>query len=172
MKILVTYWSQTGNTKKVAEAIFQALTCDREIRPFDSVDSLNGTDLVFIGFPIMQFGPPAAARKLVNELAEGKRIALFVTHAMPSQSDDPLQKAMLEKELQKCRALCAKTEFLGLYHCQGELSEKTAGELISSGIPMLASFAEMRTRTIGHPDQTELAEAGMFARSITETLKG
>ena len=104
MKYLVTFWTQTGNTEKIAQAIFAALPGDKMIKPFDEVDTIEGFDLTFIGFPIMQFGPPAAARIFISAHASDKRIALFVTHAMPSLSDNPLQKAMLEKELERCRS--------------------------------------------------------------------
>ena len=30
MRALVTYFSQTGNTRKVAEEIYQAITCEKE----------------------------------------------------------------------------------------------------------------------------------------------
>ncbi len=33
MKVIVTYMSQTGNTKKVAEAIFQEIKGKKEIKP-------------------------------------------------------------------------------------------------------------------------------------------
>jgi menaquinone-dependent protoporphyrinogen IX oxidase len=166
MKYLVTYWSQTGNTKKVAEAIYRALPGDKSIRPFHEVESLDGIDLIFIGHPVMQFGPPASARQFIGTLAMGKKIALFVTHALPGTSEDPVKKTLLEKELQKCRSLCSNSELIGLYHCQGELSEKTARELMDSNIPMLMEFAGMRDLTTGHPDQDELHEAVNFAISM------
>jgi flavodoxin len=52
MKTLVTYFSQTGKTRLVAEAIYGAVSGDKEIKEFDQVGSLDGYDLAFIGFPI------------------------------------------------------------------------------------------------------------------------
>ncbi len=167
MKYLVTYWSQTGNTKKVAEAIFEAIAGDKSIRPFDEVQTLDGFDMTFIGFPVMQFGPPPEARKFIADLAEGNKIALFITHAMLSRSENPQQKIMLERELGKCRSICSKSEVTGLYHCQGELSERMAGELIASNIPMLMEFAALRPLTLGHPDPHDLEMAKQFARDVT-----
>ena len=166
MKYFVTYWSQTGNTRKVAEAIFDSLPVEKTIKPFDEANPIDRFDLTFIGFPIMQFGPPPAVKKFINEYGAGKRIALFITHAMPSVSADPQQKAMLEKELERCRSACSKSELVGLFHCQGELSEKTAKELLASNIPMLMEFAGMRPLTIGHPNQEELEQARNFAGTV------
>jgi flavodoxin I len=169
MKYLVTYWSQTGNTKKVAEAIYEALPGEKNLKSYDAVENLDGFDLTFIGFPIMQFGPPPAAKKFLATQAPGKKIVIFITHATLSDSDDAQQQIMLEKELEKCRSACSGSELLGLYHCQGELSEKMAGQLISSNIPMLMEFAAMRPLTIGHPDKEELAQAQVFARKFIAT---
>jgi flavodoxin len=167
MKTLVTYWSQTGNTRKIAEAIYETLSCEKEIKSFDEVDSLEGFDLTFIGFPVMQFGPPVQAKKFIATKAKGKTIALFVTHATLSASDNPSQQDLLEKELNRCRAACSQSDLVGMFHCQGELSEKMANELHGSGISMLMEFAALRTLTIGHPDEQEIEQAKDFSLKMT-----
>ena len=164
MKILVTWYSETGNTRKVADAIFEALSGDKTMTPFSEVESLGGYDLSFIGFPVKRFGVPGPVREFITTHAAGKRIALFVTHAMPSDSEDPQQQALLEKELAKCRAACSKSELVAFFHCRGELSEQLADELRSSNIPVLMEFAGMRSVTLRHPDQSELEAARAFAR--------
>jgi flavodoxin len=170
MKVLVTYWSQTGNTLKIAEVIYESLSCEKVLKPFDEVEKLDGYDLMFIGFPIMQFGPPPVAKKFIAAHANGKNIALFVTHATPSNSSDPAQQAMLAKELEKCKAICSHANFLGIYHCQGELSEKISNELLESGIPMLMEFASMRPSTLGHPNTEEMKLAAEFAVKIQKEI--
>ena len=45
MKVLVAYMSQTGNTKKVAEAIYGAIPQPKEIKRVEDVTSLEGYDL-------------------------------------------------------------------------------------------------------------------------------
>lgn len=172
MKLLVTYWSQTGNTKRVAEAIFSVLPAEKIIIPIEMVESLDEFALSFIGFPVMQFGPPQAARKFFGDHAHGRKIALFITHAMLSQNEDRYQQAMLEKELEKCRLVCSQSELAGFFHCQGELSEKLASDLLASNFPMLAEFAGMRPQTVGHPDPEELVQAGKFALDVLTALQG
>ena len=61
---------------------------------------------------------------------------------------------------------------MGLFHCQGELAEKTADELMATNIPMLMDFAGMRSLTIGHPDPEELEQAQSFARSFLLPRQG
>ncbi len=166
MKILVTWWSSTGNTKKVAEAIFEALPGEKTIKPFAEVESIDSYDLVFVGFPVRQFGVHAGVRKFISTHAAGKKIALFVTHAMLSQGNDPAKQRLLEKELERCRTAFSESELVGFFHCQGELSEPVAAELMQSGIPMLQGFASMQPLTAGHPDQSELEQAKDFTSKV------
>jgi hypothetical protein len=170
MKILVTYWSKTGNTRQVAEAIFNALPGEKFLKPLDEVETLDEFDLTFLGFPVMQFGVPAAARQFIADKTAGKQIALFVTHAMLSGSEDTRQQAMLAKELDKCCSACSKSTLMGFYHCQGELSETMANELLLSDNPMLMQFAAMRPLTTGHPNRSELDEARHFALKMVSQL--
>jgi len=170
MKVLVTYWSQTGNTKRVAEAVFEALPGEKTILPMDQVTSADGFDLILAGFPVMQFGPSAFAGEFIRRHTAGRKTALFVTHAMPVHSDDPRQQALLEKVLSRCRAAASASEMVGFFHCQGELSEKTASGLMESDIPELRRFASMRPLTLGHPGREALEQAGLFGRAMAASL--
>ena len=44
MKTLVTYMSQTGNTKKIAEAIYETISGEKEIKQLKEIDSLEDYD--------------------------------------------------------------------------------------------------------------------------------
>jgi len=172
MQFLVTWWSQTGNTLKIAKAIFESLPENKTFAPLSEAPSLDGVDLTFIGFPVMQFGPPPLAKKFIKNHTSGKKIALFVTHAINPFSDDPKQQALLRKEIGQCReaAIGAGAELSGIYHCQGELSQQVADSLSDSGIPMLMEFATMRPLTLGHPDDMDVENARSFAKKIISSL--
>ena len=79
-KILVTYFSRTGNTKKVADAIFETLEGDRTIQSLDEVPSLEGYELIFIGFPVHSHSVPIRVEEFIKKLPAGKKVALFSTH--------------------------------------------------------------------------------------------
>lgn len=166
MKTLVTFWTKTGNTVKVAEAIYRKISCEKSLIPVSQVSSVDEYDLIFLGFPIMQFGVPRPVTQFIRHFLNGKPVALFVTHAIISNSSDLIQRTMLVKELEKCREACIQTDLRGLFHCQGELSEQMAAEMIKTGIPTLAGFAQMRQLTVGHPDPDELDRAADFAWEI------
>jgi len=50
MNILVAYYSLTGNTKKVAEAIYEALPEPKELKKLKDIDSIEDYDLIICRF--------------------------------------------------------------------------------------------------------------------------
>ena len=72
LKALVIYWSATGNTEKVAEAIRRSLSRE-EVKPvFKNIteamdEELYDYDLVFIGSPSHQWLPPEQVQHFVRE---------------------------------------------------------------------------------------------------------
>jgi hypothetical protein len=167
MKVLVTYLSQTGNTRKIAEAIFHEIREEKEIKCLDEVESLEGYDLSFIGFPIFQFGPPGNARLFLEKHSPSRNIALFVTHA---SWKSPELKIILESWLEKCRVPAAKANLIGFYDCQGELSAEAAESFINSGIAQISMFGTLRPMTLGHPDPAEIENARTFAREVMNRM--
>jgi len=160
MKVIVTYMSQTGNTKKVAEAIFQEIKGKKEIKPLDEVGSLAGYDLAFIGLPIQAYQPAGDAKSFLEERTKGKNIALFITHASPE--DNPEVREWLER----CQAAAAGANILGIFDCQGELSQAVADFMLNSGDPGLVADAKKRSTTVGQPDAARLKKARTFAKEI------
>ena len=80
MKALVTYYSQTGNTEKIARAIYETIYFEKEILPVRDVKSLQGYDIIFAGFPVQAHSVPAAFLPFFKKLPAGQEIALFCTH--------------------------------------------------------------------------------------------
>lgn len=165
MKVLVAYASRTGNTKKVAEAIFKEIKATKEIKDMSQVEGLEGYDLAFIGFPIEAFGPAKQAAVFLEKHAAGRSIALFITHAAP-ESDDRLQEW-----LDKCRTAAASANLMGVFDCQGELGEQVANFMLKSGDDSLVAWAKERPSTMGQPDATRLKRARAWAKDILESCQ-
>lgn len=157
-KTLVTYFSQTGNTKAVAEAIFAALEGEKDILPMDEGLSLDGYGLVFIGFPVQSHSVPYKADTFLRRVPAGKKIALFCTHG--SLPGHRLSREALEYAL----VCAAKAKLLGTFACRGKLS-LTALEVLSKS-PEHQEWTDMAASAATHPDATDLAEARVFARKI------
>jgi menaquinone-dependent protoporphyrinogen IX oxidase len=90
MKVLVAYMSRTGNTKKVAEAIYGAIPQPKEMKRAEDVTSLEGYDLSFLGFPMHSFGPDKPVKTFLETYVKDRAIALFITHMAPEDAP-PLQ---------------------------------------------------------------------------------
>ena len=165
MKALVCFFSKTGNTRKVAQALFETLPCQKDLLALEAVPGLEGYDLVFLGFPVWELGPAGPALEFLENKVAGARLALFVTHAMPSEGDPGVRK-LLDRILGRCRRSAQGAQVLGLFHCRGALSAETAEQLEASGHPALQHFARSRDETLAHPDQADLEGARDFARQM------
>ncbi len=166
MKTLVTYVSTTGNTRKVAEAIFEVLPGDKQIKELDDTVSLENFDLVFFGFPVIAFGPNPQAKEYLEKNAAGLRLALFVTHAAPEDSVE------LQEWLDNCRGAATGAEVAGFFNCQGQLDPAVAEMLRKSDNEQLRGFGERGPSTMGQPDEARLQRAREFAKKVLEELHG
>ncbi len=163
MKVLVTYLSRTGNTKKVAEAIFEEIQADKDFIELNRAEGFDGYDLVFVGFPIEMFGPPREAASFLGQHCAGKNVALFITHA--SKEDDPELAPWLDKSSE----VVAQANLIGTFHCQGELGEQIANYMEKSPNEKLAAWARERPSTLGQPDRIRLRRAQDWAKKMLET---
>ena len=160
MKVLVAYMSSTGNTKKVAEAIYGEIPSEKEIKPIADVQDVSGYDLVFLGFPVHQEGPDKKAKQMMERhCTKGRKVALFITHAAPE--DEP----ELPEHLAKFKQAAAASDLVGLFDCQGELAGGV--KLIMKISPSKKLRRQAKTdNSKGQPDGARLDRARNFARDI------
>jgi flavodoxin len=164
MKTLVTYLTQTGNTKKIAEAIFSELEGEKDIKPINDVADLEGYDLAFIGFPVMQFDIPPKVKSFITDKTAGKNIAVFMTHAVPEGFE------AIHSWTGSCKEAAASANFLGSFDCQGELAQPVIDMLLQAEDPQMKAFGEMGPSTKGQPDESRVQKAKEFAKEIQAKL--
>jgi flavodoxin len=155
----------TGNTKKIAEAIYGEIEAEKEIKNFRDVDTLDGYDFVFVGCPIEGYGPAKVSRKWMQKHIQEKRIGLFCTHGAPEMA--PTLPPWLDAV--KGAATDAGAEIVTFFNCQGEMSQRVVDMLLNSDKPEereMGSFG--RDMTIGQPDESRVQKAREYAR---ETMK-
>jgi flavodoxin/ferredoxin len=149
MKTLIICFSQTGNTRRIAEQIRNGIvevTGQCDMKNLDEVDknSLADYDLVGLGCPVFYYQEPFNVRNFVEDLPQlnGRRWFVFCTHGSVIGNTFP---SMAER-LQKKRVLV-----IG-YH----------DSYADGTLP----FYPYPTLTTGHPDALDLKEARAFGKKI------
>jgi flavodoxin len=160
-KILVTYFSQTGNTKKVAEAIYENLEGEKQIKHFKEVDKdeIEESDLVFVGFPVHSHSVPVAMEPFIKQIPPNKKLALFSTHGSLTGS------RISREAIEHATVLASKAKLLGSFSCRGRVSLEALEVLKKS--PEHRAWTDMAASSSTHPDKNDLNEAGSFARWIS-----
>lgn len=164
MKTLVTYMSMTGNTKRIADRVFETLSGDKELSEVDKVENVSEYELIIIAFPIMNFGIPKNIDKFINNIIPGKKIALCITHAM--NENNPI----LEGLLKTCTDAAKRLDLIDLFNCRGELSLQVASFLKKHEDPKMRSFGDSQPQTVGYPNEADLQNASDFAKKINKEL--
>lgn len=157
-KTLVTYFSRTGNTRKVAEAIFEALDGDKTLKPIDEVANIDEFGLVFIGFPVHSHSVPYPVEVFLKSIAPHKKIALFSTHgSLPGHR-------LAREAIEHAAILASKAKILGTFAVRGKLSLQALDALSKS--PEHTEWTEMAASANGHPNDIDLTAAKAFGRSM------
>ena len=158
LKTLVTYISQTGNTKKVAEAIFEVCEGEKALIPLDESPGSEDYSLLFVGFPVHSHSIPFRTEDFLKKIPSARKIALFCTHGALTGSH--LSREALEYAV----TVASKTRVLGTFSCRGKVSA-AALEVLSKS-PEHTAWAEMAVSARTHPDENDLEDARAFARWV------
>jgi len=181
MQVLVAYYSQTGNTARIARAIHDAVvteghTSDLVEVQATTVAALNDYDLVILGSTCHSSDLAAPVKKLLGELAASApfKLAGFVTHATTMPDEGSWGPEMYERWSGRCartfQQVCEQKQiaFLGYFHCQGAPSCPISEFIHNTIIPDDDKFATYMDDVKGHPDATDLKQAREFALQILE----
>lgn len=163
-KILITYFSRTGNTREIAEAIEAAIPGNKECRPLNEVDSVDGYDVLFVGFPVQTHSIPHQAEQFLKTIPRGEKIALFSTHGSLNGS------RLAREALEHAASLVSQAKLLGTFSCRGKVSHEAMEVLGRS--PEHKAWTEMAASARTHPDEHDRKEAAAFARWILTLAAG
>jgi flavodoxin/ferredoxin len=150
MKTLIVYFSLTGNTQKIARAVFsgiKSLGVDCDICKLKEVkgQDLTQYDLIGLGSPV-HFYEPANVTNFVRSLPSlpGKHAFLFCTHATRPEAFFPsIMEALKPKNLL----------IIGTNHWYGSFDDQQFPK------PYM---------TDGHPDEIDLKEAEDFGKEMVD----
>lgn len=164
MKVLVAYMSKTGNTKKVAEAVFEEISDEKEIKPIDKVGSIEGYDIAFLGFPIHAMGPDKKTVELLEKhCINGRNVALFITHMAPEDAQE------LPTWLDKFRQAGSGASIVDVFDCQGQVAKPVKLFMLVAPDAKLRSWAR-QDNSKGQPDKARLDRARAFSRNVMKRL--
>ncbi len=158
MRVLVAYYSKTKNTEKLAQAIYDVINAEKDIKEIAKVDDVAAYDLIFIGFPVQAHSVPLPAQSFIRRLAAGKHIAFFSTHG--SLRGGQLPKQAFEHAF----ALAAKLKVLGHFGSRGRVEPSLIEALMKS--PEHQGWAQEAQGAQGHPNDSDLQDARDFATGI------
>ena len=159
--VLVVYQSQTGNTKKVAQAIYDAIPEPKEMKTIKQAKSLEGYSLIFLGFPTHGSGPNKETKTYLENNTKGKQIALFITHAAPVDAPE------IPESLQKFRDAACEADIIDLFHCRGQLDKIIKLVMRFVPDPKVREWAKS-DNSEGQPDKESLEKATLFASKVIE----
>lgn len=169
MKVLVTYFSQSGNTEKIAKAICEeaAKNHEADLKKLEEItpDDAAGYDCIFLGSPLHSGSLAAPVKECLGVLkaSAGQKMAGFITHMAPAYPEqdmegfaEPMKAACKEKGI----------EFKGCFDCQGFLVESLHGAVQKKLNLDDAQWADMVKQMTGRPNQDDVDNAKAFARGL------
>lgn len=159
-KTLVTYVSQTGNTKAVAEVIYDALLGEKTIKSIEDIleEDLAEFSLIFIGFPVHSHSISFKAESLIKRLPHNTKIALFSTHGALTGGH------LSRQALEYAAVVGSHTQILGTFSCRGKVSQHARDVLSRS--PEHKAWTDMAASAHSHPNEHDLADARSFAKWV------
>lgn len=169
MKILVTFFSQTGNTEKIAAAICgeAARAHEAALQKIADVDvqGLGAYDLVFAGGPIHAGGLSAPFKEFLDKLPSQPKFALaaFVTHAA-----EAYERTNFEKGIQYIADITRDKgiAYRGCFDCTGKL-DPALWPMVQKMQKLSDEDWKARMERIGpHPDGEDEKNARAFVGTV------
>ena len=178
LKVLVAYYSETGNTEKIAKTIYEEASKEHEahlkrIKDINA-DTLNDYDLVFLGSACHSADLAAPVKKILKALPKSPKFKLagFFTHSTLTPEQNEHGQALFDEWASKCIDSFEsvseekRIDFRGYYHCQGApslpIQAFIRSEITKSDDEWETYIREARK----HPSQEDLEKASDFARKI------
>lgn len=148
MKSIVIYYSETGNTEKIAKAISNSIGAELKRVEDIKIEDISDYNLIFIGTPVHGFGPSEIMKGFLENLPSlsGKKGAAFCTmHRFGNKKTIRVIKESLEAK---------EIVFIDGFSCRG-LSR------------LFANFGP-RIFNRGRPNEEDLKNAEDFGRRILD----
>lgn len=156
MKVLVAYYSDTGNTEKVAQAIYEELSyAEKQIASIKKAAPGHDYDVLFLGFPVQNHGIPHGVERFLKKVPAGKKVAFFATHGSLRGGEFAVTA------FYAALSLTSKLRVLGTFGCRGKVKSNVLEKLAER--PQDKYWAMEAQSAAGHPDEADVADAKRWA---------
>ncbi len=185
MNILIAYFSQTGNTEKIAKAIWEEVLFqgnDAHLKHIDEITTKEfyGYDLIFLGSACHDADLAQPVKRILDEITHLPAFSLagFVTHAanLPVGGGEK-QQAIYEKWAGRCiqsfELVSQEKEinWCGYFSCQGvpspPIEEFIHREIVTDENEWEKYIANVSNR----PNENDVNKVKDFARVVLKQLE-
>lgn len=168
VRTLIVYSSLTGNTRKVAEAIYEGFGSEAALFPVETAPSPAEYDLVAVGFWVDRGTADKKAQDYLKTI-KGKQVALFATLGAYPDSEHAASS------LKNAAALLeADNQLVGTFICQGKVDPRLIEKFkdLPPGHPHSLSpeRLERHKEAAKHPDAKDLQAARAVFTDIRDKL--
>ena len=180
MKVLVVYYSKTGNTKLISNTIHETASINHEstLLPIDkcSIDNLNNYDLLFVGSACHDATLAKPMREFLKSLPNENKFVFagFYTHSTTLPNGTARNKQLFNDWAGHCEEFFEKTsldkniQYLGAFHCQGKASFLIEKFIKYKVINNRKEWKIYKKELRLHPTESELESAKEFTKGIIE----
>ncbi|MEA3282974.1 MAG: flavodoxin family protein [Euryarchaeota archaeon] len=158
MRTLVVYSSRTGNTKKVADAIYEVMPEGSFFAPIEDDPDFGDYDFVALGFWVDKGLPDKKAQEYIRKIS-GKKVGLFMTLGADPDSEHANDCMKRAEEMVR-----SDNDLIGHFISQGKVAPKLIKifEKMPPDHPhaLTPERVALHERASTHPDQDDLRNAG------------
>ncbi|MGL5051087.1 MAG: flavodoxin family protein [Fusobacteriaceae bacterium] len=169
-KTAIIFSSLTGNTKKVAQAIYESIEGERELISIEEIKhiSLEKYEKIILGFWVDKGTMDSRSKKVLKQI-KGKKIAFFGTLGADPDSDHG------QKVYKRAVELCSKNNsFIGGFLSLGEVAPKLIEMMGKFPLNLIHPLTEERKLRLdaakNHPDLEDLERAKEYFKNIQEEI--
>lgn len=163
MKALVVYSSLTGNTKKIAEAMYEEINIEKDIYKSNEDFNIENYDFIVVGYWVNK-GICDDKIKEILEKVNNKNIILFGT--LGAKENGPYYDS-IKKRIEEL--VPENNKILGHFLCQGKINKKLTErykEMLKNnqGDEHVKEQLKNHEEASKHPDDKDIYNAKMFIR--------
>lgn len=166
MRTLVTYSSLTGNTKMVAESVFEIVPGDKELVSLNDIAKVDADsfDRIIVGFWVDKGTADARAKKFLKGIKD-KEVAYIGTLGAAVDSDHANDVRERVKKL-----ITDKNKMIGGFLCRGKIDPKLVEKMGKFPLKLVHPLTPERLQRIEdakpHPTPQDLEDAQKYFLSI------